>query len=124
MRNHVIFYSVIPAIRIFTGDNNIMAKSKAEDYPTVAKVEFYPSMGGGTIISLQTALGTEVTNVLVTDDYARFEEYAQIVNGLPIMGAKIDHPIYRIATTVRVDSATIELEDYNRNENVTHFAKK
>lgn len=121
MRNKIIFSSIIPAVRIFTGDKNILFKVSPDEFPTAERVEFYPSMGGGTTISLQTAMGTELKDWLVNEDYAKFEQYGHIVDKLPIMGDKVDHPIYRVQVTVKVDSTTIELIDYNRNENATYL---
>jgi hypothetical protein len=124
MRSKVIFATVIPAIRLLTGNNNILFKLEAEDLPSLDRVEFYPSSLDGTVISLQTALGTEIRAEVVSNEYLKFEEYAMMVDTLPVMGLIDDQPIFRIASTVRVGSVTIELKDHDRHEHLEHLALK
>lgn len=124
MRNQVIFASIIPAVRMFTGETYILAGRKAEDYPTAGRVEFYSDGHGGTTISIQTVLGVELESVMSDTAYDRFEEYAHYVDRLPIMGLKADHPIFRLAVSIKVESTLIELVEFNCNEIADRFQDK
>lgn len=116
IRSKVIFSSIIPAIRIVTGDHDIFHGINANNYPNCAKISFL----GYREITTISLISDEGKTLLATDvnfPYRKFTEYAQLIDGLPVLSFDGERPIFRMKATVDLALAHIELVDFDPFEN-------
>jgi len=112
MKNKVIAYCILPALRLFSTEKTLGSRYTPEQYPNAARVEIFDEQGFA-VLSVQTELGTQLYSDISGQPFKKFEEYASIVNNLPIMGGVgIETPIYRMKTMIACGKVIIELVDY------------
>lgn len=115
MKNKVIAYCILPALRLFSTERTLGCKYVPEQHPEAARVEVFDEQGFA-VISIQTALGMQICADVTGQPFSKFEEYATLVNNLPIMGAVgVDAPIYRLKTSVACGKVTIEMVDFEQS---------
>ena len=115
MKNKVIAYCILPALRLFSTEKALGSKYTPEQYPNAARVEIFDEQGFA-VVSIQTELGTQLCADVSGQPFSKFEEYATLVNNLPIMGAVgVDAPIYRLKTSVACGRVTIEMVDFEQS---------
>lgn len=115
MKSKVIYGSIIPAIRMFTGVDELFRDVNQE----VVKPEFLhferSVKGDGTCITLLCPEDRPLVECTVDVPFEKFADYCMLVDNLPVIGFDKQAPIYHIKSMVGERFLSILLVDYNED---------